>query len=317
MRSVSNRTRIGLLAAFTAFSAVLSTGSAAAATELNGDWAPFDRCPVDAPAMLAADGITNIATCISSSSVTGSITPVPTGNSDLQLGVIQHNNGTSTLVAPPEELCLLSPERRIGGGRSDVRGRLSPIRANFPPARRRRTSRSRRYCRSRRGREANRPADVSVEVGLGAGPGARPVHRTGGDHPVGRRRADRTQLRRRARRRRLVAAARSPRGRPAGRGRRGGGQPGRRRWSRRRWRRAHRHRRRPHRRVRQPRTCHDHARRAGPHPRLLHPGRHPHLAPGARRHLRARRRRGTPARPHHRPRQHRPGGPFTERPRPR
>ena len=27
-----------------------------AATQLNGGWAPFDRCPVDAPAMLAADG---------------------------------------------------------------------------------------------------------------------------------------------------------------------------------------------------------------------------------------------------------------------
>lgn len=119
MRSVSNRTRIGLLAAFTAFSAVLSTGSAAAATELNGDWAPFDRCPVDAPAMLAADGITNIATCISSSSVTGSITlgksQVPTGNSDLQLGVIQHSNGTTTLVAPPEGALTADPAVVPGG----------------------------------------------------------------------------------------------------------------------------------------------------------------------------------------------------------
>lgn len=133
MRSVSNRTRIGLLAAFTAFSAVLSTGSAAAATELNGDWAPFDRCPVDAPAMLAADGITNIATCISSSSVTGSITlgksVVPTGNSDLQLGVIQHNNATSTLVAPPR-----SPHRRSGRRSRGLLGLMCPSAIPFVTA---------------------------------------------------------------------------------------------------------------------------------------------------------------------------------------
>ena len=43
MRSVSTGTRMGVLAAFTAFTALLSTGTATAATALNGDWAPFDR----------------------------------------------------------------------------------------------------------------------------------------------------------------------------------------------------------------------------------------------------------------------------------
>lgn len=121
MRSVSNRTRVGLLAALTAFGAVLSTSSATAATQLNGDWAPFDRCPVDAPAMLAADGINTIATCVSSGSASGSITlgksHVPTGNTDLQLGVIQRPDGTTSLVAPPEG-ALTATRRRSRAGSS-------------------------------------------------------------------------------------------------------------------------------------------------------------------------------------------------------
>ncbi len=56
--------------------------------------------------MLAADGVNTIATCIASSSATGSITlgksVVSTGHTDLQLGVIQRADGTASLVAPPE-----------------------------------------------------------------------------------------------------------------------------------------------------------------------------------------------------------------------
>lgn len=119
MRSVSNRTRVGLLAGFTAFAAVLSTGSATAASQLNGHWAPFNRCPVDAPAMLAADGVTDIATCISSRSASGSIklgsSVVPTTKTDLQLGVIQHSDGTASLVAPAEG-ALIADSADIPGG---------------------------------------------------------------------------------------------------------------------------------------------------------------------------------------------------------
>ncbi|MFI1223448.1 MULTISPECIES: hypothetical protein [unclassified Streptomyces] len=119
MRSVSKRTRVGMLAAFTAFGALLSTGSAAAATQLNGDWAPFDRCPVDAPAMLAADGVNTIATCIASSSATGSITlgktEVATGHTDLQLGVVQRADGNASLVAPPEGALTADPAQIPGG----------------------------------------------------------------------------------------------------------------------------------------------------------------------------------------------------------
>ncbi|MER6102797.1 hypothetical protein ABT115_10840 [Streptomyces sp. NPDC001832] len=119
MRTVSTGVRVGVLAAFTAFVAVLSTGTATAVTQLNGHWAPFNRCPVDAPAMLAADGVTNIATCISSHSAGGSIklgnTQVSTGNTDLQLGVVQHSDGTSSLVAPAEGALIADPADLPGG----------------------------------------------------------------------------------------------------------------------------------------------------------------------------------------------------------
>lgn len=108
MRSVSTRLRLGLLAGSTALTAFVSVGTATAAggpVSLNGSWAPFSRCPVDAPAMLAADGQNDTALCVSSHSANGSIklgnSVVPTGASDLQLGVITHPDGSSTLVSPP------------------------------------------------------------------------------------------------------------------------------------------------------------------------------------------------------------------------
>ncbi|MEV1044202.1 hypothetical protein [Streptomyces sp. NPDC049916] len=119
MRPVSRRTRAAMLGAFTAFSALLSTGSAAAAPQLNGDWAPFDRCPVDAPAMLAADGINAIATCVASGSAAGSITlgntRVTTGTTDLQLGVIQRGDGATSLVAPADGALTADPAEIPGG----------------------------------------------------------------------------------------------------------------------------------------------------------------------------------------------------------
>ncbi|MER5634351.1 hypothetical protein CP967_02655 [Streptomyces nitrosporeus] len=119
MRSVSTRKRVGTLAALTAFGALFSTGTATAATQLNGHWAPFDRCPVDAPAMLAADGVETVATCIASSSAGGSIklgnTEVVTGSTDLQLGVLQRSDGTTSLVAPAEG-ALVADSATVPGG---------------------------------------------------------------------------------------------------------------------------------------------------------------------------------------------------------
>ncbi|SCF70999.1 hypothetical protein [Streptomyces sp. Ncost-T10-10d] len=119
MRSGSNRARVGLLASFTALAAFASMGSATAATTLNGNWAPFNRCPVDAPAMLAADGATDTATCVSSHSASGSIklgnTVVPVGASDLQIGVVTHPGGGATVVSP-QGGALIADSAQIPGG---------------------------------------------------------------------------------------------------------------------------------------------------------------------------------------------------------
>ncbi|MFF2329476.1 MULTISPECIES: hypothetical protein [unclassified Streptomyces] len=119
MRSGSNRARVGLLASFTALAAFASMGSATAATTLNGNWAPFNRCPVDAPAMLAADGATDTATCVSSHSASGSIklgnTVVPVGASDLQIGVVTHPGGGTTVVSP-QGGALVADSAQIPGG---------------------------------------------------------------------------------------------------------------------------------------------------------------------------------------------------------
>ncbi|MFD3532779.1 hypothetical protein [Streptomyces sp. NPDC058664] len=105
MPLVSSRTRLATLSALTALGAFASMGTATAAVpQLNGSWAPFTRCPVDAPALLAADGLDKAPQCVSSSSASGSIklgnTTVITGRTDLQIGVVQNADGTSTVVAP-------------------------------------------------------------------------------------------------------------------------------------------------------------------------------------------------------------------------
>ncbi|RCH69049.1 hypothetical protein DT019_10540 [Streptomyces sp. SDr-06] len=123
MRPVSTRLRAGLLAAGTALTLLGTVGPAAAdaapAARLGGDWAPFTRCPVDDPAMLAADGRADIAQCIVSHAASGSIklgsTEVVTGASDLQLGVVQHASGAPTLIAPAGG-ALIADSADIPGG---------------------------------------------------------------------------------------------------------------------------------------------------------------------------------------------------------
>jgi hypothetical protein len=73
---------------------------------LNGDWAALNRCPVDNPTMLAADGATNVAFCLGVASPNGALTigglTLPTKASDLQLGlVLNETDGVATLVSPP------------------------------------------------------------------------------------------------------------------------------------------------------------------------------------------------------------------------
>ncbi|MFI7340268.1 hypothetical protein ACIBUY_20325 [Streptomyces sp. NPDC050085] len=108
-----------VLVAVTALATLASVAPSSAATELNGAWAPFARCPVDNAAMLAADGKVNTAICISSSSASGSIklgnTTVPTGRTDLQAGVVTHNDGTSTVVSPAGGALIADPAQLPGG----------------------------------------------------------------------------------------------------------------------------------------------------------------------------------------------------------
>ncbi|GAB1332318.1 hypothetical protein [Streptomyces sennicomposti] len=115
--------RAGLLAATalgTALGSFAAMGTATAATtQLNGEWAPFTRCPVDAPAMLAADGLVQTPQCVVSTSASGSIklgnTTVSTGRTDLQIGVVENADGTSTVVAPPSG-ALIADSATVPGG---------------------------------------------------------------------------------------------------------------------------------------------------------------------------------------------------------
>ncbi|MFC9533753.1 hypothetical protein [Streptomyces sp. NPDC056975] len=105
--------------AVTALATLAAVAPSSAATELGGAWAPFTRCPVDNPAMLAADGQTDVAICIASSSASGSIklgnSQVPTGRTDLQAGVVTHPGGTSTVVSPTGGALVADPAELPGG----------------------------------------------------------------------------------------------------------------------------------------------------------------------------------------------------------
>src|SRR5215475_2428463 len=102
-------------------SAGITTGADQTFQMVN-DWAPFTRCPVDDPAMLATDGgATTLATCLASNSTHGSITigttTTATGNSNLQAGLVQ-DEGTSvfTVIAPPGGAFIADPVQVTAGG---------------------------------------------------------------------------------------------------------------------------------------------------------------------------------------------------------
>ncbi|WP_431996111.1 hypothetical protein [Streptomyces fungicidicus] len=120
MPAISPRTRLATVSALTALGAFASLGTATAAEPaLNGEWAPFTRCPVDAPAMLAADGFDKTPQCVVSTSSSGSIklgkTTVVTGKTNLQIGVVQKADGTSTVVAPASG-ALVADSATVPGG---------------------------------------------------------------------------------------------------------------------------------------------------------------------------------------------------------
>jgi hypothetical protein len=116
MSSISSKTCIAMLAAL----GVLVAASSAYATTLNGDWAPFNRCPVDNPAMLSADGNNRIALCLASDSPNGSIklghVTVATGDTNLQSGLVANNTtGIFSLVPPVGGAIVSAPVHTPGG----------------------------------------------------------------------------------------------------------------------------------------------------------------------------------------------------------
>lgn len=95
------------------FAGLASAGSALAdrawgsePPTLNGGWAPFNRCSVDDPAMLASDGLKMLAACLTESSPSGSVKlgnlSVATGASDHQFAfVLNQETEESEVIAPP------------------------------------------------------------------------------------------------------------------------------------------------------------------------------------------------------------------------
>jgi hypothetical protein len=86
------------------------------APTLNGYWAPVNRCPVDDPAMLAADGVQNIVACLAVSSPSGAIKigalALPIGESDTQFGlVVESHPETETfkLISPDGGATSMAP----------------------------------------------------------------------------------------------------------------------------------------------------------------------------------------------------------------
>jgi hypothetical protein len=113
-----SRTKVGVVVAGVAamLTALVPAASASAAT-LNGAWAPFTRCPVDASAMLAADGVDTTNACLATHSSSGTIklgnTTATTGTTDLQLGVV---SGSTLTLASPSGGGIVSDPVKIPGG---------------------------------------------------------------------------------------------------------------------------------------------------------------------------------------------------------
>jgi hypothetical protein len=87
---------------------------------LNGLWAPFNRCPVDNPTMLSADGVAKIALCVTVNSPSSFLTighiTAPLGESNVQVGlVINNETSEETAIAPRDGTVDGAPVQLPGG----------------------------------------------------------------------------------------------------------------------------------------------------------------------------------------------------------
>jgi hypothetical protein len=108
----------GILAVLAVF--IPMSGASAATTALNGDWAPFNRCPVENSAMLAADGTSAIAYCLASDSPSGVMhlggVTVNTGDVNLQVGLVADSTtGNFSVVSPSGGAITADPVTVPGG----------------------------------------------------------------------------------------------------------------------------------------------------------------------------------------------------------
>jgi hypothetical protein len=114
----ARRVALGVAALLAVLIPLGAVPAGAAPVTLNGEWAPFTRCPVDDPAMLAADGATTVDLCLASSSPSGSIklgnTKAQTKGSNLQFGVLSASS-TISLVSPPGTGIVADPVNIPGG----------------------------------------------------------------------------------------------------------------------------------------------------------------------------------------------------------
>jgi hypothetical protein len=85
-----------------------------------GNWAPFNRCPVDDPAMLATDGTSTSGLCLGSNSTHGSIKignlpTQTTGNTNLQAGLVaDFGTGQFSVISPPAGALVADPVQITG-----------------------------------------------------------------------------------------------------------------------------------------------------------------------------------------------------------
>ena len=156
-------TTIGLAAAtalvVAAFAGLVSAGSALAdhgwrsepPVTLNGAWAQFNRCPVDEPEMLAANGTTVSAFCSAQNSPNGSMTignlTVTTKHSSHQFGLLENDETGSWTVVEPENGGLSDESLELPGG---LRGLICPSHGRF----------ARRVCQNHHDQGWNEGANV-------------------------------------------------------------------------------------------------------------------------------------------------------------
>ncbi|HEX5851795.1 MAG TPA: hypothetical protein VFY36_01765 [Solirubrobacteraceae bacterium] len=145
MRAAKTRGSTAVLVAVIAamLAIIVSAGSASAVT-LKGLWAPFNRCPVEDPALLSANiNQGTIAVCLAVDSPNGSMKignlSLKTGASETQMGVFG-DEGAFSAIAPRGSTIVAAPVEIPGGlaalvcpKGADFKGDVCESAASRPP----------------------------------------------------------------------------------------------------------------------------------------------------------------------------------------